>query len=560
VQPGAHPDIHNPETRRRVTDFPILQSLGYILFTAAAAVLLLRLARVPSIVAYMAAGLLLGPIAGVLTPTDSMELISEAGIALLLFLVGMELSLEKIRGVGRVALIGGVIQMAVCGVAGALVAMAFGLPPGSAMIIALAVTFSSTVVVVKMIGAKRDLSTLYGRIAVGILLVQDVAVALALTLFAGLRSPESTADVASVLRGVGSAFGGMFVLAAAAAAAARWVLPRIFAWIRTSPETVFIWSLAWCFLFILAAEAMHVSVELGAFIAGVGLAQLHFAEEQRRRVQPLVNFFLVVFFVSLGLQMRPGSALEQWPLLLGIMATVMILKPAVLFAAITRLGYGSRTAFLSSITLAQMSEFSFILAAVAVSTGALPQELLSVITLAGLITIAASSYLILWSERLYDRLGGSRVLALLGRPPAPEPESAPVLANHIVVIGMNTLGVRLVRELVERGENVIAIDTDGHKLRGLPALTIVGSIDDSAVLDEANYTQARLVVSALQIEDSNNLLAYRCRTVGVPVSIHAFDPSLIDDLRELGANHIMVPKYDGTRELALQLRQAGVLD
>ena len=543
-----------------MTDFPILQSLGFILFTAAAAVLLLRLVKVPTIVAYMTAGVLLGPVAGLSTMAESVELISEVGIALLLFLVGLELSLEKIRGVGRVALIGGVIQMAVCALAGWLLATVFGLPLQSATVIALAVTFSSTVVVVKMIGEKRDLSALYGKIAVGILLVQDVAVALALTLFAGLQTPGSASDVGSVMRGIGTAFGGMFILAAAAAVAARWILPRMFAWTRNSSDIAFIWSLAWCFLFILVAEMMHVSVELGAFIAGVGLAQLHSSEELRRRVQPLVNFFLALFFVSLGLHMQPGSALAQWPLLLAIMATVIVLKPAVLFATIIRLGYDRRTSFLSSLTLAQMSEFSFILAATAAASGALPEELLSVITLAGLITIAISSYLILWSETIYDRIGGSRLLSLLGTSEAAEQKKERALEDHIVVIGMNTLGIRIVREMAARGETVLAVDTDAAKLHGLPARTLLGSVDDSSVLDEAHFTNARLVVSALQIEDTNNLLAYRCHAAGVPVSIHAFDPSLIDELKELGADHVMVPKHDGTRELALRLRQAGVLD
>lgn len=544
-----------------MTDFPILQSLGYILFTAAAAVLLLRVMRVPTIVAYMAAGLLLGPVTGVLTAAESVELIAETGIALLLFLVGLELSLEKIRGVGRVALIGGAIQMAVCAVAGWVAATLLGLPLHSAMIIALAVTFSSTVVVVKMIGEKRDLTALYGRIAVGVLLVQDVAVALALTLFAGLQTPGEATGVGPILRGIATAFGGMFVLAAIAAGAARWVLPRMFEWIRSSSEGVFIWSLAWCFLFILAAEALHASVELGAFIAGVGLAQLHFAEELRRRVQPLVNFFLAVFFVSLGLQMQPASALSQWPLLLAVIAIVIFIKPAVLFATITRLGYDVRTSFLSSVTLAQMSEFSFILAAAAAAAGALSEEVLSVISLAGLITIAMSSYVILLGERLYERVGGSRLLAVIGSADgAAEPDAEPALEDHIIVVGMNTLGMRIVHELAERGERVLAIDTDAAKLRDVPAHTVLGSIDDSSVLDEAHFTAARLVISALQIEDSNNLLTYRCRSAGIPVSIHAFDPSLIDELRELGADHIMVPKHEGTRELALKLREAGVLD
>jgi Kef-type K+ transport system membrane component KefB len=543
-----------------MTDFPILQSLGYILLTAAVAVLLLRAIRVPTIVAYMAAGLVLGPIAGVLTVTESVHLIAEVGIALLLFLVGLELSLDKIKGVGRVALMGGGIQMAATSLVGWLVATVFGLPLASSLVIALAVTFSSTVVVVKLLGEKRDLGALYGRIAVGILLVQDVAVAIALTLFAGLQTPEEATGIVSVLRSVAVAFGGMFVLAVVAAIAARWVLARVFAWIRASPETVFIWSLAWCFLFILAAEAMHVSVELGAFIAGVGLAQLHFSEELRRRVQPLVNFFLAVFFVSLGLQMEPAAALAQWPLVLAMCLTVVIIKPVVLFSAIARLGYDGRTSFLSSMTLAQMSEFCFILAALAASAGAVPDELLSVISLAGLITIAISSYLVQFSERIYQTFQDSRLLRILGASDAGEPEAEPSLENHIVVIGMNTLGVRIVQDMAERGETVLAIDTDADKLKGLPAETLLGSIDDTSVLDEANFTHARLVISALQIEDSNNLLAYRCRTAGVPVSIHAFDPSLIEDLRALGADYVIVPKHDGTRELALRLRQAGVLD
>ncbi|MBR9990850.1 MAG: cation:proton antiporter, partial [Gemmatimonadetes bacterium] len=437
-----------------MTDFPILQSLSYILFTAAAAVLLLRPLRVPTIVAYMAAGLLIGPVAGIPSVADSVDLISHVGIALLLFLVGLELSLEKIRGVGRVAVLGGVIQMVVCALVGGLVAVVFGLPGRAALVVALAVTFSSTVVVVKMIGEKRQLSALYGRIAVGILLVQDIAVALALTLFGGLQSPDAVNDVGSVLRGFGTAFGGMFVLAAAAAAASRWLLPRMFSWIRTSSDAMFIWSLAWCFLLILIAELLHVSVELGAFIAGVGLAQLHFAEELRRRVQPLVNFFLAVFFVSLGLQMDPGSALSHWPLLLATIAAVMIVKPVVLFATITRLGYDTRTSFLSSVTLAQMSEFSFILAATAAAAGALPRDILSVITLAGLITIAISSYLILWSETLFERVRNSSVLAFIGSSDATEPEAEPALEDHIIVVGMNTLGLYIVDQLAERGERV----------------------------------------------------------------------------------------------------------
>lgn len=542
-----------------MTDFLILQSLGYILFTAAVAVLVLRMLRVPTIVAYMAAGLLLGPIGGVLTETATVELIAEAGIALLLFLVGLELSLEKIRGVGRYAVLGGTVQIVFTAAAGLALGLAFGLSLAAAGVVALAVTFSSTVVVVRLLGQKHELSTLHGRVAVGILLVQDIAVVLALTLFAGLRGTGAGTDVGSVIGGVASAFGGMFALAALAASAARWLLPALFRRVRRSPETIFIWSLAWCFLFIVLAELLHLSVELGSFIAGVSLAQLHFAEDLRRRVQPLVNFFLAVFFVTLGLHMDPMEAIGAWPFMIALAATVLIVKPTIILLSLPRIGLDARSTVLTGLTLAQMSEFSFILAALATAAGVIGEDLLSAISLAGFVTIGISSYVILGSERIYERARDRGLLRLLR---APSEAATPVRtrSGHIIVIGMNTLGRRLVDEFAARGISVLAIDTDAAKLADLEADTLLGSVDDAAVLEEAAFTGARLVVSALQIEDTNNLLTYRCREAGVPVSIHAYDTVLIDDLRELGADHIMVSKHDGAREIALRLREAGVLD
>jgi hypothetical protein len=301
-------------------------------------------------------------------------------------------------------------------------------------------------------------------------------------------------------------------------------------------------------------------VELGAFIAGVSLAQLPVAQELRRRVQPIVNFFLAVFFVSLGLQMQPAAALDYWPLILAISLVVLIAKPAILLATVPRLGYGERTSFLVSTTLAQMSEFSFILGALAYSAGMLSDATLSVITLAGFLTIGASSFLIGASDRLYDRLAGGALLRAFGAGAVKEPPAELPLKDHIIVIGMNSLGLRLVELLTARGETVLAIDTDDRKLRELPGLTLLGSVDDSLLLDQAHMRDARLVVSALQIEDTNNLLTHRCKQAGVPISVHAFDVSLIDDLRQIGADHVIVPKTDGTRQVVQRLRAAGVFD
>jgi Kef-type K+ transport system membrane component KefB len=379
---------------------------------------------------------------------------------------------------------------------------------------------------------------------------------LALTLFAGLGG----SDLSTVAMAILKAFGGLVALAAVCALAAKFILPSLFGWAVRSSETLFVWSLAWCFLFILAAEALHLSVELGAFIAGVGLAQLHFAHAVQRRVQPIVNFFLAIFFVALGLRMEPAAALRAWPLLLALIVIVQIIKPLILLAVIPRLGYGPRTSFKVSLTLAQMSEFSFILASLAAAAGMVADANLSVIALAGFVTIGLASFMILNDDALYERVRGGVLLRWLGATGAEDPDEAPRLTGHVIVVGMNSLGTRIVAGLQQRGETVLAIDTDAQKLHGVAAHSILGTVDDIAVLEAATYTGARLVVSALQIEDSNSMLTYRCHEAGVPVAVHAFETSMVDELRDIGATHLITSKHDGTREIALRLRDAGVLD
>jgi Kef-type K+ transport system membrane component KefB len=543
-----------------MTDIPFMVDLGLILATAAAVGLLARAIGVPLIIGYMLAGLVLGPLTGWVHETDSLELISEVGVALLLFLVGLELSLEKIRVVGKVALLGGVAQLAVTFLLGMGLSLALGLAPLPAALLALGLMFSSTVVVVKLLDRRGELSTTHGRIAVGILLVQDVAVVVALTLLAGLDDPSGAGvDVASIGRGLVSASVGMAALVVAAYLAVRFVLPPLFRWLSTSLESLFVWSLTWCFAFILAAETLGLSVELGAFIAGVSLAQLAYNHELVRRVHPLVNFFLAIFFVTLGVHMEPGAALEQWPVVLAISVFVLIGKPAILMALIPRFGYGERTSFLASLTLGQISEFSFIVATLALAAGLVDEVFISLIGMVGLITMGTSAALIQAGDGIYERLRGTRALALFRADPSVEPEAPTRLENHVIVVGMNSLGRQVVYDLCERGESVLAVDVDDAKLRGLPCQTLQGSTEHPAVLAEAGLTRAKLLVSALRIEDANKLLAYRSRQAGVPSSIHAFDPELADELREDGATHVIVSKYDGIKQVAVALRDAGVI-
>ena len=537
-------------------EIPLLRELGFIVCAAAGMALAMRRLRVPGIVAYMLAGLLIGPVLELVTVSESVDRIAEAGIALLLFLVGLELSLEVVRGLGSIVLVTAGVQVPVTFLASAGLALLLGFDGMESVIIGAALTFSSTVVAVKLLEQRRELHLTHGRLAVGVLLVQDVVVIITLTLLAALGGGGAT-GVTAAMGEIVRAFGAMILLSAVALLGARWLLARHFERVAASPEATLVSGLAWCFLFILAAEQLHLSIELGAFISGVGIAQLRAAAELRRRVQPLVDFFVAIFFVTLGIRIDVGTLAASAGPALALSALVLLLKPLTVLLPLGRGRVGARAAFLTGLTLGQVSEFSFILAAVAMTHGLIDAQALGVIAMTGLITIALSSFAIGNADALWAYARRSRLLqGWEGEEAAPDEGRE----DHIIVVGMNSLGRRIAIALSERGERVLAIDTDARKLAGLPCELMLGSAESLRVLEEADLAAAKLVVSTLQIEDANNLVTYWATRYGVPASIHAYDPSLSDDLRELGAAHLMVSKHEGIRQVAGALRSLGVID
>ncbi len=542
---------------------PIIAELGMILVGAAIVVLVARFGRVPSIVAYILAGLVLGPGLGLVTVTEGVEVISEVGIALLLFIVGLELSLDKIRDVGKVAVVAGLGQVAFTALGGFFLCLVLDFSAIEALFIATALTFSSTVVVVKLLDQKGDLDSVYGRIAVGIFLVQDMVVIIALTFLSGLGQAGET-SAGEMVMGVVWAFLGMGLLLAVAFGASRWGLPRAFAWVARFPESLFIWALSWCFILVLGAEVLHLSLEIGAFLAGVSLAQLPYHGDLRRRVHPLMNFFIAVFFVSLGVQMEFGAAAEVWLPAVVLSLFVLLGNPFIFLWIIARMGYGERTAFMTSVTVAQISEFSFILAAMGLSAGLISQEVLSLIGMVGLVTIAISAYMILYNNWIYERLRGGRVLGIFRAAErgqeGHEGEGELELSDHVIVVGMNTLGRRIVEDLHEEGTQVLALDTDPRKLEGLPCRTMLGNAEYLSVLEEAGLRRARVLVSTLHIEDVNRLLAYRARRYGVASAIHAHDDYMGAELEQLGVAHVLNSHVAGLRQVTEELRREGVFE
>jgi len=547
-------------------------------FVAASAVLLLltRKLFVPNIVAYIVTGLLLGPITGLVSLDEgapaaySIDVAAHVGIVLLLFLVGLELSFDKLRDIGKVALYAGLGQVIFTAAGGFGLALLLDFDVMSSVFLATALTFSSTVVVVKLLDQKKEISSLYGRIAIGIFLVQDLVVIIALTFLSGLGKPgdvdleaaDAALDAADVALSVAKAFGGMAGLLVVALVASRWLLPVPFAWAARSSEALFAWSLSWCFLVVLAAEWLGLSPEIGAFLAGMSLAQLGCAHELLRRVQPLMNFFIAVFFVALGARMELAAAIEGWQASVVLSLFVLIGNPLIFIIIIVGSGYDRRTAFLTSVTVAQISEFSFIFAAMGVSSGLIEPAVLSVTAFVGLVTIGVSSYMILYNHQLYaafERWGVLRIFKeRRGDPPEDLGAHTPI-EGHVVVVGMNALGRQVALRLHERGVPVIAIDKDPGCLADLPCRTVQGDPDHLAILDEAFARDARAVIAVGHDEETNQLLAWCCRRLEVPVAIQTGDAAQTYVARELGVDFVIDTKALGVHHLDEALERLGVI-
>jgi|694.fasta_scaffold129197_2 Kef-type K+ transport system membrane component KefB len=540
-----------------MADIQFFQNLGTIIIAAAVLVMLGRAVRMPAIVVYLLAGVLIGPLLGWVEMSPKLEMISEKGIALLLFLVGLELSFDKIREVGKVAIIAGTGQVIFTAVGGFGISLLLGYNSVEAFFIGAGMTFSSTVIAVKLLDEKKEIGTHFGQIAVACSLVQSFLVILLLTVLSGIGGGEGAA---AMVVGIAKAFGGILLLLVLVMAAARYLLPRVFAWVARYSEISVVWSLCWCLLMIAFARKLGLSLEIGSFLAGISLAQLPHNADLHRRIHPLMNLFMAIFFVSLGVMMNFGAISVSWLVPVALSAFVMIGNTFIYLVLIPRFGFSAKTALLTGITGAQISEFSFILAGMGVAIGMIGPGIVGLVTLIGVLTMSISAYLILHNHaiaRMIEKTG------MLGWFEAGKPESTKArtaeLSGHVIVVGMNTLGREIVKRLHEKGEMVLAVDTDPRKLAGLPGRQLLGSVEYLSVLQEAGLERARLLVSALRIEETNDLLAYRCQAAGVPSAIQVVDMSVTDSLLDLGVDYLMIPKVDGVKAQLVKLREMEVL-
>ncbi|NMC75021.1 MAG: cation:proton antiporter [Geobacteraceae bacterium] len=544
------------------TEFALL-----LLASAGAGFLALRL-RQPLLIGYIAVGIIAGPsVLGWVTAQDQIDLLAQIGVTVLLFVVGLKLDLHSVRHIGPVALATGLGQLAFTIILGFLILLALGRDPLTALYVAVALTFSSTIIIVKLLSDKKELDSLHGRIAVGFLIVQDIAVVLAMMVMSALRGAAGSSapwEVAlSLLLRIGIAGAVLFLLM-------RFVLSRLMGQIARSSELLLIFAIAWGTAFAVLGEWAGFSKEAGAFLAGFSLASTGYREVVGSRLSSMRDFLLLFFFVDLGAKLEVSVLGNETGPALALSLFVLIGNPLIVMVIMGFMGYRRRTGFMAGLTVAQISEFSIVFVAMGITLGHVSGDALGLTTLIGLITITLSTYLILYSEPLYQRLRPLLAVFERRRPfreMVMEEERHETSTPEIVVFGLGRYGGRLFRRLHSAGLDVLGVDFDPEVTMALEREGMhvhFGDCEDLNFLDTLPLDGAQWVVSTLPQPDSHRALIswMKHHGYGCKVAVLARDDSQIALLAAAEADRVLYPFNDAAdfaaEELAEHVRRESV--
>ncbi len=532
----------------------VFHEISALLAIATVAGALALLLRQPLIVAFIAVGILAGP-AGLewVAAADQVDLLARLGIALLLFVVGLRLDLHVIRSVGPVALATGLGQVLFTAAVGYAIALALGFGVVPALYIAVALTFSSTIIIVKLLSDKRELDTLHGRIAVGFLIVQDIVVVLVMI---GLTALGSTEAAASPLLEVLLVLVKGAAMLAAIALLMRHVLPGLLRRLARSAELMLLFAIAWAVVWGTLGDLLGFSKEVGAFLAGVSIASTPYRELVAARMVGLRDFLLLFFFIDLGARLDLGALGGNLGAAAIFSLFVLVGNPLIVVAIMGWMGYRRRTGFLAGLTVAQISEFSLVLAALGLSLGHLEEGAVGLITLVGLVTISASTYMILYSHRLYAWFAPWLTPFERAVPYAETGAHADAgAAPEVILFGLGRYGAEIARTLHARGVSLLAIDADPDRIRihSRDGYTIrFGDAEDPEFVASLPLGSADCVLSTLRDRHVNRALLYTVlQAAGRPrVALAADTEAEAHALRELGAHIVVVPYVDAARDAA----------
>ena len=515
------------------TSLPIQFML--VVVTATVLAVIARKLKQPVLLAYLVTGLVLGPVLlGIVGETQALTLMSELGLGFLLFLVGIEMNLDEIRELLKPISIIAVGQTILQTGLAFVVPLALGFGLFETFIIALCTVFGATPVIVKILTDKDELKTLPGKLDVGVLVLQDIYLILIVALInsGSLTQPDQIlGTLVKIVALIG--FIGLLSLMAS-----RYVLDDIFKRIADNRHAFFIHTVAWAFLLISTAEFLGLSVEVGAFLAGLGLGQVPYREEIKERVRPLTDFFMVIFFSTLGLTLTVENLTAYWQEALIASAVLMIGNFLIMFYLIDRMKFTPRTSFIGSINMTQVSEFSLVVGALAVQQNYISNDILGYISLMALFTIGTSTYLINYNKEIYQKIEH-----LLQRFESEEKKDIEIQAfkDHAVIIGFDETARKICKTL-NKEHDVLVIDNNPDNTEELsksPYEYIYGDFKHGEIREGANIEEASFVVS-FSSERNVNLRILEERDEETVTIVSAARLEDATEFYDIGADYVII--------------------
>jgi Kef-type K+ transport system membrane component KefB len=533
----------------------IFAQLSLVIAAVTVVSIVMRLLRQPLIVGYILTGILVGPsFLHLIHDTGTFEGFSKIGIALLLFIIGLGLNFDIIRKLGKTVLFVAGLEIGVMLLLGFVAARAMGLSSLDALFIGAALTFSSTIIIVKVLNDKREQTRLYGQICIGILLVEDIAATIALLVLSANQQGGITPFDLGMLGVKGVLLAGALTLVSTK------VLPKLSRFTASSQELLFLFAIAWGFGIASIFSLAGFSLEVGALFAGVSLAGLPYSQEIAARLKPLRDFFVVVFFIVLGegLQIENLGAAIVPALVLSLV--VIIFKPMLVMTGLGILGYTKRTSFKAGLPIAQISEFSLVLVILAQQMGLVSAVTSATVTLIALITIGVTTYLMHYDDELYGKLENS--LRLFERKVIKEDVKSKV--NYpVVLFGYHKGGHEFTKAFREMKKRFIVVDYNPEVIEELEKHRIhyiYGDATDLELLREININQAKLVVSVMT-DFATNFALLKQVVHENPRAVFICHADTFEEASELyqhGATYVMMPYLIGSERISNFLRKTNL--
>ncbi len=527
--------------------------LGLVIISAALVGVVGYFLKQPLILAYVVAGVLIGPFGfGLVHNIETIHIIANVGIMLMLFLVGLEMNPDRMKDLGFVAFATGMGQVVFTGVVGYALIAIFNFSLIETIYLTISITLSSTVIAVKLIYDKRDNNALYGKVAISILLIQDVIAILALLALTGFTVGSFDFDFLKfggiLLRGIIMSIVVVFV--------ARKFLSYLYNKIATSHELLILFSLSWAFGVALLAELVGFNIEIGAFIAGISLASLPYTFEINAKAKILRDFFITIFFVALGAGLVFSSIGSLIVPFIILSFFVLIGNPLIVMVIMGLLGYDKRTSFFTGLSIANVSEFSLILVAMGYSLGHLSQQVVAMLTLIGIFTMTISSYFMTYNNKLYNLLRRYLTIFEFKKSKTKLANIKKGIQNHIVLLGCGQMGQQILDQIKNFKDDYLVVDHDNTVIKNLikkGVSCIFGDVEDAELINELGLENAEIVISTLPSTEDNMFLIKYVETMPMdhrPIVIVTSDSGREGvELFNRGADYVILKHYLGAEHI-----------